>query len=125
MFHHLPLDERETTLSEVRRVLRPGGSFHMLDFAGTKASGYRPFDELGFQRWRHIRTALARHFHSGHRLKGNSEEQILTLMSRAGFISCEKVVEGAMLFGSLRISYYRASAPVLERSTASEPSPGK
>jgi ubiquinone/menaquinone biosynthesis C-methylase UbiE len=51
MFHHLPLDERQTTLSEVRRVLRPGGSFHMLDFAGTEASGYRPFDELGFQRW--------------------------------------------------------------------------
>src|SRR5262249_2368804 len=54
MFHHLPVDERETTLCEVRRVLRPGGSFHMLDFAGAEASGHGP---------------LARYFHSSHRLK--------------------------------------------------------
>jgi ubiquinone/menaquinone biosynthesis C-methylase UbiE len=96
MFHHLTGGEREKTLYEVRRVLTPGGSLHMLDFTGTEASGHGP---------------LARYFHSSHRLKDNTEERILTLMNRAEFISCEKVMEGAMLFGSLRIAYYQASAP--------------
>ena len=93
MFHHVPLDKQEKTLSQVRRVLTPGGCFHMLDFAGSEASGYGP---------------LARCFHSSSHLKYNSEERILTLMNRAGFISGEKVMEGAMLFGALRIKYYRA-----------------
>jgi cyclopropane fatty-acyl-phospholipid synthase-like methyltransferase len=94
MFHHLQMDEKEKTLCEVRRVLTPGGSLHLLDFAGAQADGY------GF---------LTRYFHSSHRLKDNSEERILTLMNRAGFVSCEKVMEGVMLFRSLRIAYYQAS----------------
>ena len=106
MFHYLMGDEGEKTFYEVRRVLTPGGSLHMLDFMGTDASSHGP---------------LARYFHSSHRLKDNTEERILTLMNRAGFISCEKVTEGAMLFGSLRIAYH-ASAPMSEGHTASEPS---
>jgi len=97
MFHHVPLDKQEKTLSEVRRVLTPGGCFHMLDFAGSEASGYGP---------------LARCFHSSSHLKYNSEERILTLMNRVEFISCEKVTEGAMLFGWLRTKYYRAAVAV-------------
>ena len=34
MFHHLKQDEKKQTLHEVRRVLRPGGSLHVLDFGG-------------------------------------------------------------------------------------------
>jgi ubiquinone/menaquinone biosynthesis C-methylase UbiE len=97
MFHHLQMDEKEKTLCEVRRVLTPGGSLHMLDFAGAEAKGC----EL-----------LTRYFQSSHRLKDNSEERILTLMNRAGFVSCGKVMEGVMLFRSLRIAYYRASVPI-------------
>jgi len=52
---------------------------------------------------------LARYFRSSHRLEDNSEERILTLMSRAGFVSCEKVTEGAMFFALLRIASYRAA----------------
>lgn len=33
MFHHLPGDVKARTLSEVERVLKPGGSLHLLDFA--------------------------------------------------------------------------------------------
>jgi SAM-dependent methyltransferase len=42
MFHHLPVDERETTLCEVRRVLRPGGSFHMLDLRARRLAAMGP-----------------------------------------------------------------------------------
>jgi hypothetical protein len=94
MFHHIPLGKKEEALSEIRRVLTNEGCLHMLDFAGSEAASYGP---------------LARLFHSSHHLKDNSEESILTLMNRVGFVSCEKVMEGAMLYGSLRIKYYRAA----------------
>jgi len=32
MFHHLPHNAKLATLGEVRRVLKPGGSLHLLDF---------------------------------------------------------------------------------------------
>ena len=34
MLHHLEEHEREKTLREVLRVLKPAGMFHLLDFAG-------------------------------------------------------------------------------------------
>ena len=37
MFHHLEPDQKRSTLSEARRVLKPGGSFHMVDFGGVKS----------------------------------------------------------------------------------------
>ena len=43
MFHHLSRDVKEKTLREARRVLKPGGRFHMVDFAPAGASGKRGF----------------------------------------------------------------------------------
>jgi ubiquinone/menaquinone biosynthesis C-methylase UbiE len=37
MFHHLEPGKKESTLCEVRRVLKPGGSLHMLDFGGSES----------------------------------------------------------------------------------------
>jgi ubiquinone/menaquinone biosynthesis C-methylase UbiE len=92
MFHHLLADKREKTMCEVRRVLAPGGSFHLLDFTPPEAN------RLGL---------LTRYFHSSEQLKDNSAERILGLMNQAGFVSCEKVREGTMLFGILPIAYYQ------------------
>ena len=94
MFHHLERHEKEETLLEVRRVLRPGGRFSLVDFAGPEAA------TDGF---------LARLLHSGPRLGDNSESQILGLMSQAGFAVAKRVSQGSMLFGRLRITYYQAS----------------
>ena len=105
MFHHLLPDNREATLCEVRRVLTPGGSFHMLDFLGAQENS---------------RGLLARYFESSRRLKDNSVERVLILLNRAGFVSSEKVLEGAILFGLLPIAYYRASA---DASSGSQKSP--
>src|SRR4029450_1170866 len=38
MFHHLDSDVKLNTFCEVRRVLRPGGVLHLLDFGGPKSS---------------------------------------------------------------------------------------
>jgi ubiquinone/menaquinone biosynthesis C-methylase UbiE len=97
MFHHISVDKKETVLNEIRRVLIPGGHFHMLDFAGSEAATSGPF---------------ARYFHSSDHVKDNSEECILTLMNRVGLAHCQKVMEGTMFFRSLRIKYYRAGATV-------------
>jgi ubiquinone/menaquinone biosynthesis C-methylase UbiE len=103
MFHHIPVDKKEKVLDELRRVLIPGGHLHMLDFAGSEAATSGPF---------------ARYFHSSHHVKDNSEACILTLMNRVGLAHCQKIMEGTMLFRSLRIKYYRAEATVNKTSAS-------
>jgi ubiquinone/menaquinone biosynthesis C-methylase UbiE len=93
MFHHLNEEERETTLREVLRVLKPGGSFHLLDFV-TDDSAHGFFERLI----------------GGHALmKTNTNERILELIKRAGFTNVTKTKEGSMLFGLMRTSYFRAT----------------
>ena len=93
MLHHLEEQEREKTLREVLRVLKPAGTFHLLDFAGgeDKASG-----------------RLGRLVNSHARLEDNSQQRILQLMRRAGFVDAQKVKDGSMLFGLLPTAYYQA-----------------
>jgi cyclopropane fatty-acyl-phospholipid synthase-like methyltransferase len=97
MFHHLEEQDREKTLMEVSRVLKLGGSFHLLDFAG---EDHEAHGSHGF---------LGRLIHSSERLKDNSDVRILELMKRAGFTNAEKVKDGHLLFGLLRTTYYRAT----------------
>jgi ubiquinone/menaquinone biosynthesis C-methylase UbiE len=95
MLHHLEEHEREKTLREVLRVLKPVGTFHLLDFAGgeDKAPG-----------------RLGRLVNSHARLEDNSQQRILQLMRRAGFTNAEKVKDGSLLFGLLPTAYYQAGA---------------
>jgi ubiquinone/menaquinone biosynthesis C-methylase UbiE len=94
MFHHLNEQERKKMLREVLRVLRAGGSFHLLDFVMDNAShGF--FDRL---------------FQAHARMKDNRDASILELMSHVGLTNAAKVKDGSMLFGLLRTAYYQASA---------------
>jgi ubiquinone/menaquinone biosynthesis C-methylase UbiE len=99
MFHHLPGDEKEGMLREVRRVLRPGGTLNLLDFDGPDAGA----DGL-----------LMRLPPLRHHLKDNSEDHILDLMQQAGFAGVRKVRQATMLLGGLRLNYYQAAMPASE-----------
>jgi ubiquinone/menaquinone biosynthesis C-methylase UbiE len=94
MFHHLEEHEREKTSREILRVLKPGGSFHLLDFVTDPAMD-------GF---------FVRLIGSHALMRTNTNERIFKLMSRAGFTNVTKVKEGSMLFGLMRTSYFRATA---------------
>jgi ubiquinone/menaquinone biosynthesis C-methylase UbiE len=94
MFHHLEASNRQKTLSEVRRVLKPGGTFYLLDFE-VDSSGHGFFNL----------------FHSGERLRDNTENRILTLMGDAGFSDRKKIAVRSVLSGLGRAGYYQAFAP--------------
>jgi len=94
MFHHLSRDERRQTLHEVRRVLRPGGSLHVLDFG-------RTHDRSG--------GILAHLLHRGERLRDNSAETILGLMQEVGFVHPTEAAHRRTVLG--RIFFCHAFQP--------------
>ena len=94
MFHHLTRDEKLGTLRDVRRVLRPGGSLHLLDF-GRPRSRYS--------------SILARVLHRGENLRDNIEGRIPSIMSESGFAQSAEVGHRDTVLGT--ISYYRAIKP--------------
>jgi ubiquinone/menaquinone biosynthesis C-methylase UbiE len=81
-------------LGAVRRVLKSGGEFHMVDFESPEEGK------------RGLLTCL---FHSSVRLKDNSEGQVVSLLRQAGFAVPKKIGRRAMLLG--QVAFYRASAP--------------
>jgi ubiquinone/menaquinone biosynthesis C-methylase UbiE len=92
MFHHVETGEKEKMLREVRRVLAPGGSFHLMDVAG-------PDESPGL---------LQRLLHAHARLEDNREGRILEWMRQAGLREPARVAGGRILF--VRIAYYRAES---------------
>ena len=97
MFHHLTRDEKLRTLRDASRVLRPGGSLHLLDF--------------GRPRGRYS-SVLARLLHRGQHLRDNIEGHIPQFMSESGFAESAEVAHRSTVFGT--ISYYRAAQPGAE-----------
>jgi len=63
MLHHLNAGEKESTLREVRRVLKPGGRFHLLDFRNADS-----IPLAGLTRFLHSRSSPERQRRRAHSL---------------------------------------------------------
>lgn len=94
VLHHLKGEEKASALKEARRVTRPGGSLHVLDFGGA-----------------HSRRdgVVARLLHSSETIRDNYEGRIPILMGDAGFVDASEIAHRATLFG--RLAFYRARVP--------------
>ena len=93
MFHHLqPRNEKRDMLTEVHRVLKPGGRLELLDFAGPEfASGGR----------------LARLLHSQPLMRDNAANHVLALCREAGLAEPRPVAHRRFLLG--HVAYYQAT----------------
>lgn len=90
MFHHLDRATKLGMLRDVRRVLRPGGTFHLADFG---RDGGR------------TRGLLARVFHHSHQLADSEDATIESLFTEAGFSEVTLVGEHHTLLG--RVARHR------------------
>lgn len=90
--HHIPAGERLASLQEMRRVLAPGGSFHLVDFGGPLSSS------RGLRGWM---LRASRH------TRDNFGDHIPMLMTEAGFTAPEMLSHGTVMAGP--IAYYRAT----------------
>jgi ubiquinone/menaquinone biosynthesis C-methylase UbiE len=95
MFSLLPPAEKETTLREIRRVLRPGGSFHLFD-----AVKEPPGSSLW---WPLLRVWLRQ---PGQRFQVSTEEQTVALMREAGLADPRKT--GQLAFWLWPLASYQA-----------------
>lgn len=86
MIHHLDPGDKARAFAEIRRVLKPGGRFEMLDFGGAHDH------EGGF---------FQRLLHSHKQLVDNDEKGLLGRMTDAGLVDVRVVGRRASLFGRL------------------------
>lgn len=91
MLHHLDRATKRAALRDVRRVLKPGGSVHIMDFA---ADGHQS------------RGMIARLLHGEDALHDNTTDSIVAMLRDAGFASATRVHRRRTLLGA--IDYHRA-----------------
>ena len=88
VLHHLTRAEKMATLREVRRVLRPDGSFHVLDFG---------VPQTRIERW------LTLPIHHGERMQDNLEGRLPAMMQEAGFAAARESGSVRTIIGRLSI----------------------
>ncbi len=91
VLHHLTVDEKQLALSEVHRILRPGGKFVFLDF-GVPRGAYAQLVAQFMRRTEHV--------------DDNVRGLLPGLLKGAGFVNITELESFRTIFGSL--SMFRA-----------------
>jgi ubiquinone/menaquinone biosynthesis C-methylase UbiE len=94
MIHHLRSEEKRDASRDVRRLLRPGGTFHLLDFGPAKGV---------------LERGLTAVFHRDERIADNLGGRLPEWLRAAGFEDVCEVESQRTLFG--RVALYSARAP--------------
>jgi SAM-dependent methyltransferase len=94
VFHHLSTEQKRGTMREVRRVLKPGGTFGVLDFG-------RPPTAVG--------RLLAPLLHPGRHARDNVRGRLPALMREAGFVAVGEAARRTLVVGS--VSHLIGRAP--------------
>jgi SAM-dependent methyltransferase len=103
VLHHIPDNHRLAVLHEIRRVLKPDGSLHLLDFTEGTARG--PLNRLLAALPGHRRHDHHQHDHGDGHHQPHATGQ-LTLLTQAGLVDPAHLGEGTSRFG--RHAFYRA-----------------
>ena len=91
MIHHLKSEEKQAAFRDVKRLLRPGGAFHLLDFGPPKNV---------------IERVLTAILHHDGRMQDNLSGRLPEWLREAGFADVREVESHRTLFG--RVSLYSA-----------------
>jgi ubiquinone/menaquinone biosynthesis C-methylase UbiE len=91
MIHHLLAEEKQAAFRDAKRLLRPGGAFHLLDFGPPKNA---------------IERALTALFHHDARVQDNLRGRLPEWLREAGFAEVREVESHRTPFG--RVSLYSA-----------------
>jgi ubiquinone/menaquinone biosynthesis C-methylase UbiE len=94
MIHHLEAEQKHEAFRDARRLLRPGGRLHLLDFGPPKNWAER---------------ALTAVFHHDHRVADNLAGRLPDWLTAAGFAEAREVDSYGTAFG--RVSLLEAHAP--------------
>jgi ubiquinone/menaquinone biosynthesis C-methylase UbiE len=94
MIHHLASQEKRDAFRDVRRLLRPGGTFHLLDFGPARGA---------------LERGLTAVFHRDERIADNLGGRLPEWLREAGFEDVRELESRRTLFG--RVALYSARAP--------------
>lgn len=94
MIHHLEAEQKHEAFRDARRLLRPGGRFHLLDFGPPKNWAER---------------ALTAVFHHDHRVADNLAGRLPGWLAEAGFADAREVASYGTAFG--RVVLLKAQTP--------------
>lgn len=105
MLHHVDDDTKAAAAAEIQRVLRPGGSLHLVDFTGESHGSHgSPGSHV-----HNLHNLLSRRMLKSGHVAENGSESITQLLTAAGLECTQTATQRHPVMG--QISYFQATRP--------------